>query len=127
MVGAGDEAEPIEVRVTGDRSPPLVSLGPVRSARPREPLRVTASVVDLSGITSVRLRYRHLTQFEDYETLEMEFDSAAGAHTATIPGEFIVPKWDLMYFVEAIDAAGNGCIAPDLDVETPYVIVELER
>ena len=80
-----------------------------------------------SGVKSVRLRYRHLTQFEDYETLDMKPDPKTGLYAAVIPGAFVVPQWDLMYFVEAIDAAGSGRMYPDLEKETPYVIVALER
>jgi hypothetical protein len=32
-----------------------------------------------------------------------------------------------MYLIEAMDACGNGAIYPDLEVETPYVVVQLER
>jgi hypothetical protein len=32
-----------------------------------------------------------------------------------------------MYFIEAMDKGGNGKIHPDLDKETPYVIVKLLR
>jgi hypothetical protein len=32
-----------------------------------------------------------------------------------------------MYFIEAMDTAGNGRIYPDLEVETPYIVVRLQR
>jgi hypothetical protein len=32
-----------------------------------------------------------------------------------------------MYFVETIDKEGNGRNYPDLEMETPYVIVPVER
>ena len=72
---------------------------------------------------TVRLRYRHLTQFEDYQSTEMTLDPATGLYKAEIPGSFIIPEWDLIYFVEALDELGNGCMIPDLDVEMPYVVV----
>ena len=75
----------------------------------------------------MRLRYRHVTQFEDYQTVAMEYDDATSLYSAVIPGEFIDPKWDLMYFIETLDRHGNGRMYPDLDVETPYVIVPVER
>jgi hypothetical protein len=40
---------------------------------------------------------------------------------------FIDPKWDLMYFVEVIDDRGRGRMLPDLDKETPYVVVSVPR
>jgi hypothetical protein len=75
----------------------------------------------------VRLCYRHVSQYEDYKAEEMQYDSQAGLWSATIPGEFVVTQWDLMYFIEAIDTLGNGRMHPDMDAEMPYVIVELDR
>ena len=46
---------------------------------------------------------------------------------ATIPGEFLVPEWDAMYFIEAIDGAGHGTMWPDFRHEPPYVFVRLLR
>jgi dienelactone hydrolase len=48
-------------------------------------------------------------------------------YQAVIPAEHVLPKWDLMYFIEAIDGRGNGKIYPDLEKEAPYVIVKLQR
>ena len=71
--------------------------------------------------------YRHLTQFEDYETVEMRRDAGTGLWSGTIPGDFIVPEWDLMYFIETMDGAGNGRMYPDLELEMPYVVVRVQR
>jgi len=75
----------------------------------------------------VQLRYRHLTQYEDYQTVEMRPNGGTGAFRATIPGEFITTEWDVMYFVEVIGQNGVGRNYPDLERETPYVIVPVER
>jgi hypothetical protein len=45
----------------------------------------------------------------------------------TIPGDFVVPQWDLMFFIEAVDTLGNGRMYPDMETEMPYVIVKLDR
>ena len=50
-----------------------------------------------------------------------------GEFAATVPGDFLVPQWDFMYFIEATDRAGHGTMWPDLAKEQPYVIVKLER
>ena len=71
------------------------------------------------------LYYRDLNQRELFTPVTMQ--QVDGAWTATIPGMDIVSDWDLMYYVEAIDRLGNGAIGPDLDVETPYVVVPVER
>jgi hypothetical protein len=44
-----------------------------------------------------------------------------------IPAEEIAPTWDLMYFIEAMDNDRNGRMYPDLNKETPYIVVELKR
>jgi hypothetical protein len=46
-------------------------------------------------------------------------------YEAVIPAKEIDPKFDLMYLFEVMDNAGNGKIYPDLDKETPYVVVNL--
>jgi hypothetical protein len=97
--------------------PPTVQLMPMAN------LRVAAKVSDPSGLKWVRLRYRHVTQFEDYQTVEMSLDAKTGLYSASIPASFVDPKWDLMYFVEAVNNKGAGRMYPDLDIETPYVIV----
>jgi hypothetical protein len=50
-----------------------------------------------------------------------------GAFTAPIPASFITNEWDVMYFVEVITADGRGRNYPDLDKETPYVIVPVRH
>ena len=92
-----------------------------------QPLTVSVKVSAPAGVKWVRLRYRHVTQFEDYKTLVMEYDKKRKVYTAEIPGEFIESKWDLMYFIEAMDNQRNGRIYPDLEKEMPYVIVHLDR
>ena len=114
-------------RTSADREPPVVKLEPAGKARPGADYVVAARVEDESGVKTVRLRYRHMTQFEDYESAEMKRDEKTGRFTAGIPAGFIDPKWDLMYFVEAIDTQGNGRMYPDMEVETPYVIVPVAR
>jgi hypothetical protein len=108
----------------GDREPPNVRHIPIETARVGQPLRIVAHVTDPSGVASVRLRYRHVTQFEDYATLEMK---PPNVFHATVPAEFIVPEWDFMYFFEVIDQARNGLCWPDLAIEMPYLIVKVER
>ena len=103
--------------------PPTVILPAIARAKPGADYAVHVKVSDPSGVKSVRLRYRHVTQYEDYGVLDMIFNAKTGSFMAKIPGSFVVPQWDLMYFVEAIDRAGNGRIYPDLEKAAPYVIV----
>ncbi len=112
--------------VTGERDPPRVEHERLRTARPGQPLRVVARVTDPAGIQAVRLRYRNVRQFDDYATLEMQPD-ATGAYAAAVPAGFTTTEWDFMYFIEVIDARGNGRNWPDLAQGLPYVIVKVAR
>ena len=124
---AGGQEEPIAVTVTSDEQPPSAQIMPVQAPKPGKSLQVTAKVQDPSRVKWVRLRYRHVTQFEDYQTAEMQYDPQTELWSATIPGEFVVPQWDLMFFIEAADTLGNGRMYPDMEIEMPYVIVKLDR
>jgi len=104
-----------------------IRLDRVQSTVPGKNLVVRAYVTPTVQLKWIRLRYRHVTQFEDYQTVEMTFDPAGGCYIGVIPGSFIVPRWDLMYFAEALPIHGAGCKAPDLDREIPYVIVRVQR
>jgi hypothetical protein len=86
-------------------------------------LEIAAQVTAPAGVKWVRLRYRHVTQYEDYETAEMTLDAKTGNYTARIPAAFDSPKWDLMCFIEVVDRKGEGRMFPDLEVETPYVVI----
>jgi hypothetical protein len=123
----GGKIAPVWVTVTADNQPPRVQLMPVLAAEPGRDLRVAARVEDPAGVKSVRLRFRHLTQYEDYQSLDMTLDAATGLYAARIPASFIVPTWDLMFFVEVLDNHGNGRMYPDLEMEMPYVVVSVKR
>jgi hypothetical protein len=114
-------------RATGDLTPPVVEHERLLTAPVGRPLWIAARVSDPSGVKTFRLRYRHVTQFEDYLTLEMQPTGWPDEYAATIAGEFLEPTWDTMYFIEAIDGAGNGAIWPDFGREPPYVFVRLQR
>jgi dienelactone hydrolase len=87
----------------------------VTSAPAEKPLTVTAEARDPSGVKSVRLRYRGVNQYLDYRTLEMTPTGKRDQYQAVIPAEHV------------LDNRGNGKIYPDLEKETPYVVVRLQR
>ena len=119
----GPHPEPIKALT----APPLAVISSADSAPSNQDFVVSARISAPKGLKSVRLRYRHVTQVEDYESAEMIRDAKTGVYTGRIPASFIDPKWDLMYFVEAIGADGAGRMYPDLEVETPYRIVAVKR
>src|SRR5437899_10188540 len=99
----------------------------VTNAPVNKPLTITAEVHAPAGVEWVRVRYRSVNHHEDYRTLAMLPTDTKDQYRAIISVEQILARWDLMYFIEAMDHAGNGKIYPDLDKETAYVIVKLER
>jgi len=108
-----------------DQEAPRVVHQRIASAPAGKPITISADVRDPSGVKWVRLRYRSVNQQQNYRTLPMQPAGNAGQYQAIVPAEHVVPTWDFMYFIEVMDNAGNGAIWPDLDEETPYVIVRL--
>ena len=115
----------VAVTVTNDNEAPTVKHEHIACAAVGKPLTVTATVTDPAGVRWVRLRYRSVTQFEDYKTLDMTATGNKGRYSATVPGDQIIAKYDFMYLIEVMDNDGNGTIYPDLDKETPYMVVKL--
>jgi len=112
---------------SGDCEPPAVIHQPVTTAPVGKPITITAEVRDPSGVKWVRLRYRSVTQYEEFQTLPMLATGEKDHYQAVIPVVHVVPTWDLMYLIEVMDNQGNGKIYPDLNKETPYVVIRLLR
>ena len=104
---------------------PALTIDPAGAADPGRDVIVTARVAPGVAIRSARLRYRHVTQYEDYASVEMTRDGAT--LSARIPGAFVTPAWDVMYFIEVVTVDGRGRNYPDLDRETPYVVLSVRR
>jgi len=125
--GLRAETNPIAVAVTVDNKAPGVKHEHIARAPAGEPLAVGARVSDAAGVKWVRLRYRSVTQFQDYKTLEMTETDIDGEYKAVVPGSDVDAKYDFMYLIEVMDNNGNGAIYPDMEKETPYIVVELDR
>jgi hypothetical protein len=110
-----------------DREPPVVELDRITKAKTGSAINVSAWVWDPSKVESVVLRYRRVSQFEDYQSAPMVYDAATGRYQARIPIKFTKGIYDVMYFIEATDKKGNGRMYPDMEKETPYIIVSLQR
>jgi len=106
---------------------PSISILPNKSAKPFEEVKVQVQSKDGQDIKWIRLQYRHLTQFEDYQSVQMKAEPGQNTYSAAIPSSFVDPKWDLMFFVEVMSKDGRGKMYPDFTRETPYVILEIER
>jgi hypothetical protein len=106
---------------------PVVRFSPGSVAAPGQDFVVRARVAAPAGIKWIRLRYRHVNQKEDYQSVDMTLDSRTSPYIGSIPASFIDPQWDLMYFVEIVDRQGNGRMYPDLETETPYIMLAVKR
>jgi hypothetical protein len=117
--------KPIAITVTSDNQPPTLQQTPIASAEPLKPLRITAHVEDPSGVKWVHLRYRGVSEFQDFQELDMLPTGNGNEYQATIPAKDLDPQFDLMYLFEVMDNAGNGKIYPDMAKETPYIVVNV--
>ena len=80
-----------------------------------------------AGIKWVQVLYRSVNQTKDYETLEMKPVDDQGDYEAVIPAGKLDPKFDFMYFIQAMDNQHHGVMFPDFNRQTPYFVVKLER
>jgi len=104
-----------------------VDLDNIESAPVNKALTVRAKVTGVNGVKWVRLRYRPVNQMFEYATLRMTLSTEKDIYEAVIPVQDINPRFDLMYFIEVMDNNGNGKIYPDMNTQTPYVVVKLVR
>ncbi len=125
--GAVRVAPRYSVALAADHDPPTVAHKSVTTAAAGKPLMISAIVSDPSGVKWVHLRYRSVNQYEEYRTLPMAATGEKDRYQAVIPADHIAAKYDLMYFIEVMDNHGNGKIYPDMERETPYVVVRLTR
>jgi hypothetical protein len=122
----GSERVPHEITITdGGGAGPSIWHTDVKTAKVGAGLRIRARVDARLAPVIVRLHYRHLDQAEDWNVVEMA-PSQNHEYEALIPGEFVVPGWDLMYAVEAIDAGGAGSFYPDFTQRQPFVVVPVQ-
>jgi hypothetical protein len=104
---------PISLLVTADDTPPVLRHKPVATAESLHPMKIVAHVEDPSGVKWVHLQYRGMSQHQDFQTLEILPTGRPEEYEAVIPGDEIDPHFDLMYFFEAMENAGNGKIYPN--------------
>lgn len=119
-------ASPRCVAFTTETVPLTIQHEPVHAARAGSPIVIRVKVSAPSGIKWVHVRYRAVDQTKNYETLDMQPD-ASGNYEATILADKVNPRYDLMYFIEAMDNQHHGTMYPDFSKETPYYFVHLDR
>jgi hypothetical protein len=122
--GSSKEPHGVTVRAVTPMRPEIQHTE-VRSALIGKSLPVAARVNTALPPAAVRLHYRHLDQAEDWVVRDMLATGSSG-YTADIPGEFIVPGWDLMYSIEVVDSGGVGAFYPDLHKQNPFVVISVK-
>jgi hypothetical protein len=100
---------------------------PIISAPVGKSITIKIKVTAGAGIKSVNLRYRSVSQEEEYKTLSMQLSGEKNVYEAIVPSGEINPRFDFMYLVEIMDKNNKGTIYPDVNKETPYRIVKLIR
>ena len=90
-----------------------------------EPLKIRIKVSAPSGIKKVEINHRSVNQDVDYKTIQMERTGEPDVFEATLPVAEINSRWDYMYLFKIIDNENHGTIYPDLNMETPYIILKL--
>ncbi len=124
----GSEKEPhqVSLRAANAQAPAIVPRA-VGAARVGHDVPVTAEVRSPRKPVAVRLRYRHLDQSEEWRVIEMVREGSSAAYSAVIPGEFVVPGWDLMYEIEAVDESGAGTFFPDEKIQDPAIVISVNQ
>lgn len=79
------------------------------------------------ALGQVRLHYRHTNHTEGgYIGVTME--RTAEGYRGVIPGDYLIPEWDINLYFSAVDGNGNGFIYPGLYHERydgPYCTIEI--
>jgi len=111
----------------GNFPAPNIAHQPILSAPALKPLTIRATVESSAGIKWVQVLYRSMDQTRDYETLPLKPTDQKGNYEAVIPADKLNPRFDFMYFIQAMDIARHGVMFPDFNQQTPYFVVRLER
>src|ERR1700722_9935657 len=108
----GSDKVPHAVIVRAAGGPkPIITHNDVLKSRIGEDIPIRVKAQTPQKLAALRLYYRHLDQSEDWNIVEMRHRSNS-EYEATIPGEFVVPNWDLSYSIEAVDISGAGAFYP---------------
>ncbi len=100
---------------------------PVTSLPVGQPLKISIKITNPAGIKWVKLSYRSVNQDMEYQTIPMLPAEEKDTFGVSIPADQMNPKWNMMYFIQVMDQENHGIIYPDLNRETPYIIVKLIR
>jgi hypothetical protein len=109
--------------------PPEIRHEPVMQATPGSDIAVVAEASSTRELRFLRLHYRYANQYYQWQVVDMELGTDGRTGGAYIPGDYVVPEWDIMYYLEAVDDVGGGTFWPESDwIHTiPYQVVKVRR
>ena len=113
---AGNSKE-VSMTVTLDTTAPVIAHTPVTSATESEPIPVSATITDSSGIASATLFYR--ITGTTWTSLSMTAD--VNIYTASIPASSVTTA-GVEYYIRAMDSDSNTAYSPATAPATPYLI-----
>jgi hypothetical protein len=113
----------------GIHQAPKIYHDPVCEAVPGTSVTVEGRALSRRAIQSFRLYYRYASQYYHWQVVELEPGPDEETGSAQIPGDYVVPEWDIMYYLEAVDDVGSGTFWPESDwIHTiPYQVVKVRR
>ena len=109
---------PYRVFVTNDREPPRITRLQEQMSEKKDSVVVSFDVSDTSGVAKVRLWWKPLPSAQTWQALVLQ--GKGSIYTGAIP----CTPTGILYCLEALDAVGNGALAPDPEVQTPYWVIE---
>ncbi len=122
----GSEKEPHAVIVRAAGAPaPIITHNDIQKSLTGQDIPIRVKVQTAQKAAAVRLYYRHLDQSEDWITVDMKTHGGS-EYEAAIPGEFVVPNWDITYEIEALDVSGAGTFYPGFDTRDPFVVTRVQ-
>ena len=91
-------------------------------------VNIKCGEMNVNALSKVWLNYRH-TDHTKGKYISIEMERLGDGYRAVIPGDYIVPEWDLIIFISAIDSAGNPLIYPGIyhtEYMAPYFVINIE-
>lgn len=92
--------------------------------QPGQPIELALAVTQTGQPVVVHLHYRHVTQAERYESLEMQF--AGGTYHASIPGKYTASVYPMEYYFELKHSQGEAWLYPGFNADLanqPYFVL----
>jgi hypothetical protein len=91
-----------------------------------QPVSIQVKISSSAPLKWVRLQFRAMNQYKDFEWLPMLATGEKDTFQATIPADKMDTKYSGMYLIEMMDVHGKGFIYPDFNKETPYLILQMK-